>query len=75
MTIEIFINELEQSIVGAAPGSLKPATRFRELPYWDSLAALTTLAVFDASFGRQLSGQQLTSCTTIQHIYDLAHAK
>jgi acyl carrier protein len=75
MTIEIFINELEQGIVGATPGSLQPETRFRELPYWDSLAALTTLAVFDASFGRQLAGQQLTSCNTIQDIYNLAQAK
>jgi acyl carrier protein len=75
MTIENFISELEQGIVGVEPGALQPATRFREQPYWDSLAALTTLAVFDSIFGRQLSGQQLAGCQTIQDIYDLAQEK
>jgi acyl carrier protein len=74
MTIEQFIAELEANIVGAEPGTLRPATKFRELPYWDSLAALTTLAVFDASFGRQISGQQLAGCTTISDIHSLGRS-
>ena len=75
MTIENFISELEQGIVGVERGALQPATRFREQPYWDSLAALMTLEVVDASFGRQLSGKQLAGCQTIQDIYELANAK
>lgn len=71
MTIENFIAELEANIVGAEPGTLNPDTAFRNLQYWDSLAALTTLATFDACFGRQISGQQLAACQTIRDIYDL----
>ena len=71
MTIENFITELESNIVGAEPGTLNPDTAFRDLLYWDSLAALTALATFDACFGRQISGQQLASCRTIRDIFDL----
>lgn len=72
MSIEKFIAELESNIVGAEPDTLRPDSRFRDLPYWDSLAALTALATFDACFGRQISGQQLAGCQTVHDIYDLA---
>lgn len=75
MNIDQFISELEGNIVGAEPGSLRADTRFRELPYWDSLAALTTLATFDGCFGRQISGQQLAACHTLGDIYVLAQTK
>ncbi len=72
MSIDQFIAELETNIVGAEPGTLRADTKFRELPYWDSLAALTTLAAFDACYGRQISVQELAQCTTIQDIHALA---
>lgn len=71
MTIEKFIAELEANIVIAEPGALTPDTPFRELQHWDSLAALTALATFDACFGRQISGQQLAACRTIRDVFDL----
>jgi len=71
MTIEKFVQELESNLIGLEPGTLSPDTRFRELPLWDSLAALTTLATFDACFGRQISGQQLGECRTVQDIFNL----
>ena len=71
MTIENFIAELEANIVGAESGALSPDSVFRDLQYWDSLAALTALATFDACFGRQISGQQLAACRTIRDIFDL----
>lgn len=72
MTIAAFIAELEGSIDTIPPGSLRPETRFREMAWWDSLAALTTLAIFDSSFGRQLTGEQLAACETIQDIFQLS---
>ena len=72
MEIEQFIQELETSIVGLKPGSLHPTTVFRDLPVWDSLAALTLLSVVDSVFGLQVTGEQLRQCQTIQQVFDLA---
>jgi acyl carrier protein len=69
MTIEAFIAELEASLGEFAQGKLRPDTRFRDLVWWDSLAYLTTLTVFDACFGRQISAQELAACQTIADIY------
>jgi len=72
MPIENFIAELENNIVGIEPGSLQADTRFRDLSCWDSLAVLTTLATYDACFGRQLTASQLATCTTVRDIFELA---
>lgn len=72
MSIADFISELEQSYEGCEPGSLRPDTRFRDLPFWDSLAVLTTLAAFDTCFNRQISSDDLKKCETIEDIFNLA---
>ena len=63
-----FIAELEGSLESCPKGSLSPETRFREQPWWDSLAALTALAVFDAVYGKQLTTDQLGKCRTLGDI-------
>lgn len=63
-----FIAELEGSLESCPKGSLSAETRFREQPWWDSLAALTTLAVFDGIYGKQLTTDQLGKCLTIGDI-------
>ena len=72
MKINEFIAELERSLEGVQGGSLSGATLFRELPVWDSLAALSTLSAVDTVFGIQMSGEQLKACQTIQDVFDLA---
>lgn len=63
-----FISELEASLENCPKGSLAPDTRFRDQPWWDSLAALTALAVFDTVYGKQLTADQLRQCQTIGDI-------
>ena len=69
MSVEEFTRELESNIDGVDSGSIRPDSKLRESPWWDSLAALTTLAVFDSCFGRQLTGEQLAACETVAEIY------
>ncbi len=71
-TLDAFLKELEVSISNAEPGSIVPEARFRELPWWDSLAALITLAVVDSCFGRQISAEQLAECKTFADIHRVA---
>ncbi len=75
MTIDAFIRELEQGIEGVQPGSLGPDTVFEDLPQWDSLAVLATLAVVDGAFGVQVSAEDIRRCPTIQELHALAQKK
>lgn len=69
MSIDDFIAELEVSLNGCERGTLSPECRFRELPFWDSLAVLVTLAVVDSCYKRQISSDDLIKCETIGDIY------
>ncbi len=75
MSIDEFIAELELAIEGMGPGTIRPGTVLRDLPGWDSLAVLATLACVDAGFGVQLSAVELAECRTVQEIFDRARSK
>jgi len=67
-----FLTELEATLQGCPKGSLKPETRFRDQPWWDSLAALIILASFQNSYGKQLSPVDLRKCGTFAEVAKFA---
>jgi acyl carrier protein len=67
-----FIRELEMAIVGCQKGSLRPETRFREQPWWDSLAALVIMASFQTVYGSQIGPEHLAKCQTLGDVAALA---
>lgn len=73
--MESFLQELETILPEIRPGTLSADTVFRQLPVWDSLAALTVLAAVNACYGVQVSADELKKCTTIGDIEVLASQK
>jgi acyl carrier protein len=63
-----FLQELEASLADCPAGSLTMELRFRDQPWWDSLAALTLLAVFDSIFGKPLPVEALLRCETLADV-------
>jgi acyl carrier protein len=70
-TIDAFLEELRATIENAEPATIVAEAKFRDLAWWDSLAALTTLAVVDSCYGRQISASELGSCETFADIHTL----
>jgi acyl carrier protein len=75
MSIEEFIVQFETVVEGIDPGELKPETPFRDLPQWNSLAALTLLVMVNSEYDVTLSGNEIKSSATIQDLYNLVAAK
>jgi len=67
-----FLKELEASFADCPPGGLTMELRFRDQPWWDSLAALTLLAVFDSTFGKPLPVDDFMKCETLADVCRLA---
>ena len=67
-----FLQELEASLAECPPGGLTLELRFRNQPWWDSLAALTLLAVFDSTFGKPLAVEDFMKCETLADVCRLA---
>ncbi len=66
-----FLAELTASLPTAPTQPLTVETRFREQPWWDSLAALIVMAAFQGTFGKQITAEQLRSCQTLGDVVRL----
>jgi acyl carrier protein len=74
MTIEEFIEKFAFAIE-AEPDTLSAATRFKELENWDSLNALSLIAMADAEYEVVLGGQDILVSNTIQDLYDVVNSR
>ena len=50
-------------------------TKFRELEEWDSLTALSTVAMIYAEYDVQISGAKLVKCETVGDLMELVRKK
>lgn len=50
---------------------LTPETQLRDLPEWDSLAALGVIVMFDMEYGKSITGEQLQQISSIGDLFML----
>ncbi len=74
MTIENFVEKFAFAIE-VEPASLNADTEFKALSNWDSLNALSVIAMADADYGVALSGEDVQSCTTINDLWNIVSAR
>ncbi len=75
MEIEEFLIKFEGCFEGVKSGSILPETQFRNLEEWDSLAALTLLAMVDTDYEIAISASELRACEKVHEIFDLIKQK
>lgn len=63
--------ELIADIVDVEVDELKPEMEFAELENWDSVAALSFIAMMDEEFGKEVKGADIKKFKTIQDALDL----
>jgi acyl carrier protein len=70
MSIETFIEKFAFAIE-ADVETLSSDTIYKELPQWDSLNALSIIAMVDADYGMTLSGQAINDSRTIEDLWKI----
>lgn len=50
-------------------------TKFKELDEWNSLSALSIIAMVDEQCNVTITGADLRNCTTIEELYRLVNSK
>ena len=75
MTADEFVRNFEEAVEGVEPNSLSPDTEFAELEEWDSLAALSVLAMVDAEYDSEISGNELRTCKTLADLFAVVQSK
>ena len=75
MNVQQFVTQFEAIMEDVEPGSLAPETVFRDVPQWDSLAAIGLLVMVNTEYEVTLTGNELKTATTIQDLYNMVAAK
>jgi acyl carrier protein len=75
ISIEAFIEKLEEEFDELEAGSLKPSTNYREIENWGSMHALIIIALVDTEFDVSIGGADLRTTESIQDLYDLVKGK
>ena len=75
MNLNEFISAFADEFDETPRNEFAPDTDYKELAEWDSLMALSVIAMIDETLGKRMVGNELRSCTTIEDLYNLLMQK
>ncbi|MBU2494617.1 MAG: acyl carrier protein [Bacteroidetes bacterium] len=76
MELNDFLRKFEYAIEDVEPNSVDADLDFQNnLEQWDSLAAMTLLAMIDNEYDVVLTGEELISCKTVNELFELIKSK
>jgi acyl carrier protein len=75
MEINDFISNFADQFEQTERSLFTPQTSYRDLEEWDSLIALSVIAMVDEEYNVKLKGDDLRNSRTIQELYDLVKSR
>ena len=75
MTIEEFIDAFADQFDDTPRERFTAETVFKDLGEWDSLNALSVIAMVDEEMEKRITGADIRSCNTIQELFLLAKSQ
>lgn len=70
-----FIENLKTYVDAFEDVELSAQTEFTQLPQWDSLALLSTMAMIASEYGVNVSSQEIASCKNLSELEALVRSK
>lgn len=75
MNIKQFITDFVEEVDDNSITDLNSDIKFRELEAWDSLTALSIMAMLDDKYNVNLSAEDMRSANTLKELYILVETK
>lgn len=75
MELNEFVKLFAEQFEDTPAEKFESQTRFRELEEWDSLTALSVIAMVDEEFDKQITGADIRSVATIEELFNLVQSK
>ena len=69
VNIEDFVKNVADLFFEADPASFTSATKFKELPEWSSLIALSLVAMIEDEYGIRVKGDDIRAAETILDLF------
>ena len=75
MEISIFLQKFSEILEDTDLSLINPNTVFRDLEEWDSLTALSLIAMVDEEYSLKLTGDDIKKSVTLQEIFNIINNK
>jgi acyl carrier protein len=75
MEINQFIKVFSEQFDETPLELFQPGTTFKDLEEWNSLTALSVIAMIDEEYEKRMTGADLRGCTTIEDLFTLVKSK
>lgn len=75
MDIKEFMNNFAEQFDDLAASVLTPETEFKQLEDWNSLVALSVIAMVDEEYDVTIKGDDIRNAKTIEDIYNIVNAR
>lgn len=75
MDIKEFINNFADQFDDLDASTLNGSTSFKELDEWNSLIALSVIAMIDEEYNVTLKGNDIKEAITIEDLYNIVKSK
>lgn len=69
MNTEEFIKHFCDQFDDINPADISAETKFKELEGWDSLVAISLIAMVDAEYGVKLTGDEIRNAQTVSDLF------
>lgn len=75
MEITTFLQHFADMLDDTDAALITAETVFRDLDEWDSLTALSLIAMVDEEYSLKLTGDDIKNSTTIKDLFDIVNLK
>lgn len=75
MNIKDFINNFSEQFDDLDASALTPETEFKQLDDWNSLVALSVIAMVDEEYDVTIKGDDIRNAKTIEDLFNTVKAK
>ena len=70
-----FIENFYEILEDTEKNEINQHTDFKSLDEWDSMTALLLIAMVDEKYGKQLIGQDIKECMTLENLFARIQSK
>ncbi|MFV0530330.1 MAG: acyl carrier protein [Flavobacteriales bacterium] len=75
MEIKKFIKNLAEQFEETDPALITEETVYKELEEWDSMIALSVIAMVDEEYDVKISGNDITGSNTVKELFEIIKSR
>jgi acyl carrier protein len=75
MELNVFIENFEKQLDDVGPGSLQGNSVFKDIEEWNSMTALSMIAMVDEEYSVKLTGNEIKQAQTIEDLFNIVKNK